>query len=198
MKRILLFLWLSIALWQLPALAGETAGHTGEGESVAGPHETLWKTVNFVILAGFLGYLIGKQAPGLFASRNAKIRSGLDEAAAKTAEAEARTAEISRKLAALQDEIDQMRREALAELEADQQRSREQTAQLLEKVNEHARQDIDAAGKAARQELKAYAADLAVRLAAEQIRAGINQDAEQTLVNAFAGGLRRRQRTGAQ
>lgn len=198
MKRIFLTLWLSIALWQLPALAGEAAGHAGAGDSVAGPHETLWKTVNFVILAGFLGYLIGKHAPGLFASRNAKIRSGLDEAAAKTAEAEARVAGISRKLAALQDEIDQMRREALAELQADQQRTRQETGQLLEKVNQHARQDIDAAGKAARQELKVYAAGLALRLAEEQIRAGMSADAEQTLVNAFAGDLARRQQAGAQ
>ncbi|MCC7500142.1 MAG: hypothetical protein IT160_21360 [Bryobacterales bacterium] len=189
MKRILPLFCLTVVLWQLPVLAEEASGHSGTDKSMVGPHETLWKTLNFAILAGFLGYLIGKQAPGLFASRNAQIRKGLDEAAKKTAEAEARTAQISRRLAALESEIGRMRQEASAELEADQQKVRQETERLLEKVNEHARQDIDAAGKAARQELKAYAGGLAVRLAETQIRAQMNADAEDALVSAFADGL---------
>ncbi len=195
MKRIVLLFCLTFAFWQMPALAEEGEKHA---ESVGGPHETLWKTVNFVILAGLLGYLIGKQAPGLFAARNAQIRKDLDDATTKTAEAEARTAEISRKLAALQTEIDQMRRESRAELEADQERVRQETGRLLEKVNAHARQDIEAAGKAARQDLKVFAADLAVRLAEEQIRSRMNPGAEDALVNAFAEDLRGKQRAEAQ
>ncbi|MCX6622690.1 MAG: hypothetical protein NTY38_16805 [Acidobacteria bacterium] len=197
MKRILLLFCLTVLVWQLPVLAEEAAEHSSGGSHESN-NNTLWKIINFAILAGALGYLIGKHAPAFFEGRNELIRKGLDDAARISAEADARTAEISNKLARLQTEIEELRRGAKAELAADQERAVEETARMLGEVNAHARYDIEAAGKAARQQLKAYAADLSVELAEEQIRSRMNAGAEDALLGAFIDDLRGRQRAGAQ
>lgn len=193
MKRIVLFLCLAVFAWQLPILA-EEGGHGGGHGS---DNSTLWKIINFAILAGALGYLAGKHAPAFFQGRSDLIRKGLDDAARISAEAEARTVAITKKLAALQTEIEELKRTAKVELEADQARAREEAGRILAKVNEHAQQDIDAAGKAARQQLKAYAAELSVQLAEEQIRSQMNSGTEDALVNSFAEELRTGRRAEA-
>jgi F0F1-type ATP synthase membrane subunit b/b' len=195
LKRIFLFICLTLFVWQLPALSQEAAKHESKGEQ---PHETLWKTVNFIILAGALGYLIGKNGGAFFQGRDTYIRKGLEDAAKISAEAEVRTAEISHKLAQLESEIAELRRGAKTELEADQQRAREETTRILAKVNAHAHQDIEAAGKAARQQLKAYAADLSVKLAEGQLRSQMNAGAEDALLSAFVDDLRGKKRAEAQ
>jgi len=193
LKRIVLFLCLALFAWQLPILAEESGHGGGHGSD----NSTLWKIVNFAILAGALGYLIGKNAPAFFQGRSEQIRKGLDDAARISAEAEARTVAITKKLAALQSEIEELKRAARAELAADQARAQEEAGRMLAKVNEHAQQDIDAAGKAARHELKAYAAGLSVELAEEQIRGQMNSGTEDALVNSFAEELRTGRRAEA-
>jgi F0F1-type ATP synthase membrane subunit b/b' len=76
-----------------------------------------------------------------------------------------------------------------AEKEAAAEESRIQAASEAEarKIVESAHQEIDAAAKAARRALTAYAADLAVALASKQIHVDDNTD--QALVRNFTGNL---------
>ncbi|HYL15109.1 MAG TPA: ATPase, partial [Terriglobales bacterium] len=55
------------------------------------------------------------------------------------------------------------------------------------KIIQSAEQEIAAAAKSARRELKAYAADLAVSMAQRQIR--VDSDTDQALVRTFADQL---------
>ena len=73
MTRILLVLALALA----PAFAAEESGEHGGGMKEP---SIWWKWANFAILAGGLGYLIAKNAPAYFESRNKEIRGGLQEA----------------------------------------------------------------------------------------------------------------------
>src|ERR1039458_9167825 len=65
----------------------------------------VWKWANFVVLAGALGYLIGKKGGPFFAARSVKIRKDIVEAGEVRKEAETRAAEVDRRLANLEAEI---------------------------------------------------------------------------------------------
>ena len=83
--------------------AGEHASEaSGEGEH--GGME-IWKWANFAILAGGLGYLIGKNAGPFFAGRTQQIRKDMIESGEMRKQAEARAAEVDRRLASLETEI---------------------------------------------------------------------------------------------
>ncbi len=171
------------ALWAQAQEAGEKAG--------GGDPWLAWKWVNFVILAGALGYLISKSAGSFFRSRTAAIREGIDEAARMKREAEERAAAIERKVSGLEKEVERLRGEAKAEFAAEGERIERETAETLRRIQQQAEGEIESLSKAARLELKAYAAGLAVDLAEGQIRAAMDGTRDAALIAAFAGRLGR-------
>lgn len=160
----------------------------GEPEGKAA-HQVYWLWANFVLLAAGLGYLIGKHAPGFFRSRTDEIRKGIEEAAKLKKEAETRAAEMDRRMSALESEIQKLRQEAHAETAAEGDRVRAETAELLAKVKRQGEREVAALASHARQELKAYAAELATQLAAERIRARMTGAVADELVADFVSGL---------
>lgn len=168
----------------LAAQRGETQQH---GES--GDRTTLWKLGNFVILAGIAGYFIYKKGGPFFAGRTAEIRRGLTEAARLKAEAEARYAEVERRLADLGAQVGSLRQQAHQESEAEGDRLRRETERELKNIQTQTEQEISTAVKAARQELRAYSAELAVGLAAGKIRARLTPEADGVLVASMVHDL---------
>ena len=97
--------------------AAEKAGeHESSGEGEHGGME-IWKWANFAILAGGLGYLVGKNAGPFFAGRTQQIRKEMIEAGELRKQAEMRAAEVDHRLANLENEIAAMRAEAKQEAE---------------------------------------------------------------------------------
>ena len=107
------------------------------------------------------------------------------EAGEMRKQAEMRAAEVDRRLANLENEIAAMRAEAKQEAETETERLSRHTAAEIGKVQLHAEQDIAAAGKAARMELKRYSAELAVQLAEQKIRVRMNPEIQDSLVMGF-------------
>lgn len=173
---------------QESARAAEAAEPPAEAE-----HGSLewWKWANFALLAGVLGWAVGKNAGPWFAARSRAIRKQMVDAEELQGEARRKTKAIEDRLANLEAEIAGMRREALAEEEAEAQRLRRQTAAEMAKIQEHARQEIEAAGNQARVELKRYSAALAVRLAEQRIRARMTSSTQDALVRSFVETLGR-------
>ena len=165
------------------------AGHGGAGDS---GNEILWKVANFAVLAGALGYFISKKASGFFASRTADIRRGIEEAWRLRKDAEARYAEIEQRLANIGAEIDGVRKQAGEESAAEGERVRAETGRDMKKIQVQAEQEITAAAKAARQELRAYAAGLAIELAEKKIREQLTPDSDNVLVEAMLHDLDQR------
>jgi F-type H+-transporting ATPase subunit b len=199
LKRYAAFI-LTAALLAGAALAQPAPQPAEPGGGVAQEHQagpgtdrtTLWKTANFILLAALLGYLAYKRGGAFFASRSAEVRRNLEDAAQLKQEAEARYAEIERRLANLAQEIEELRARARQESAAEGERLRQESERAFEKIQAQAEQEIAAAGKAARQELRAYAAGLAVDLAARKIRDRLTPDSEQALVQAMLRDLGRR------
>jgi F-type H+-transporting ATPase subunit b len=148
-----------------------------------------WKWLNFAILAGGLGYLAVKMGGPFFATRSAQIRKDLVEAGELHKQAEARAAEVDRRLANLETEVASLREEAARESQAERERVAAQTEAELAKIKEQSEQEIVAAGKAARNDLRRYAAHLAVELAEKQIRSQMTPAAQSALVEDFVRDL---------
>jgi len=175
----------------MPAAAQHegAAGAEGHGAQMHGQNTDLWKWANFLLLAGILGYYIGKNAGPFFAARSKQIRKDMVEAQEVRADAEARAADVERRLANLEAEIAALRAEAQQEQSAEEERARRQTAAEIAKIQHNAEQEIAAAGKSARIELKHYSAKLALGLAEQKIRGRITPETQDSLVRGFASGL---------
>jgi F-type H+-transporting ATPase subunit b len=148
-----------------------------------------WLSVlfNFVVIAAVIGWAARKYLPGIFSARTAAIQKAMQEAQKASEEARRRLAEIESRLMKLDVEIGMMRDAAEKEAGAEEARIQAAVQEDARKMVESAQQEIASAAKAARRELTAYAADLAVALAQKQIH--VDAATDQTLVRRFAGEL---------
>jgi F0F1-type ATP synthase membrane subunit b/b' len=120
----------------------------------------LW--INFVLLAGAIVWLVRKHGRPLFRTNAERISSEITRAAAVKAQAEVKLREAEAKLARLEEEVAELRAEAQREAAAEAARLRELARSDAEKISHAAQEEIAAAERAARLELKAIAAKLAV------------------------------------
>ena len=139
------------------------------------------------MIAGIIVWATRKYLPGAFRARTAAIQKAMQEAQKASEEARRRLAEIETRLMRLDGEIGMMRNAAEKEAAAEEARIRAAAEEDARKMLESAQQEIAAAVKAARRELTAYAADLAVGLAQKQIH--VDAATDQALVRNFAGQL---------
>jgi F-type H+-transporting ATPase subunit b len=140
--------------------------------------------LNFAVIAIVIIWASRKYLPGAFKARTAAIQKAMQEAQKASEEARRKLAEIDGRLSRLDVEIAAIRDSAEKEGAAEEARIKAAVEEEKRKIVESAQQEIAAAAKAARRNLTAYAADLAVGLAKNQIRVDSNTD--QTLVRNFA------------
>ncbi len=143
--------------------------------------------LNFAIVAGVIVWFSKKNLPAMFRGRTATIQKSLEEARTASADANRRLAEIESRLKHLGEEIGQMQATAEANAAAEEQRIKAAAEEDARRIVESAQQDIAAAARAARRELTAHVADLAVTLASKQIR--VDASTDQALVRRFAKDL---------
>lgn len=178
-------LLLGLLLAGFPGAAAAQEKETGQKAGEEGGAADIWRVVNFVIMAGAVGYLIVKNAGPFFAARSRKIREEIVQGEEARQEAERRAAEVDRRLANLEADIASLRAESEREAQHEFERMRERTAAEIAKIQAHAEQEIAAAGKTARAELKRYAAELAIGLAERKIRTRVNAETQDGLVTVF-------------
>ncbi|HYW41835.1 MAG TPA: ATP synthase F0 subunit B [Bryobacteraceae bacterium] len=175
-------------LFSIAMFAQETKAPEGKSES-SGKAESgnlqLWKWANFLVLAGGIGYLAGKNAGPFFSARSRQIRKDIIEADEARSEAQARADAVDLRLANLEAEIAALRRDAQMEAQAETERQAQHTAAEIAKLQHHSEQEITAAGKAARLELKGYAAQLAIGLAERKLHDRMTPGAQDAMVRGF-------------
>jgi F-type H+-transporting ATPase subunit b len=142
---------------------------------------------NFAVIAALIIWAGRKFLPGIFRDRTAAIQKAMQEAQKASEEARRRLADIESRLQKLDVEIGMMRDAAEKEGEAEEARIKAAAEEDAQKIVAMAEQEIVAAVKAARRQLTAHAADLAVGLAQKQIH--IDPATDQALVRNFAGQL---------
>jgi F0F1-type ATP synthase membrane subunit b/b' len=179
-----------LAFTPRPAPAQEHEAGQKKEEGFAEKHELALKWANFLLLAGLLGYFIGKNAGPFFAARSAGIRQDMDDSLRQREQAEAKAADVERRLADLGEDIAALRGHSEAEGKAETERMAQHTAAEIAKIQAHAEREIASAGKAARMALKRYSAELAMGLAEQKVRARMNPDTEDALVQGFVRDLK--------
>ncbi len=164
----------------------------GETESAAAERLDFWKTVNFLILAAILGWAAYKFGGPFLNARTREIRQGIDEAAKIKKDAETRFAEIDARLSSLSAQVEELRKQAHQESAAEADRMRQETGRQRDRIFAQAGREIEAVEKATRKELRAYAAGLAIDLAARRLREQMTPETDQALVQTMLRDLEHR------
>lgn len=173
-----------------PEHAKAAVEHGKGHEEAPMPNEIWWKWANFVLLIAGLGYLIGKNAGPFFRARTEEIQRGIREASAVRAEAEQRAAEIERRIGNLASEVQSLKEKSHEEIAREGERVRAETAQQIAKIQKQAEAEIASAAKHATQDLKAYAASLAVNIAAQDLQSRMRAEDQEQLANEFIHEIR--------
>jgi len=161
-----------------------------EGGSAAAERATeIFKWINFAIVAGVILWLCLKKAPTFFGGRAEAIGSAIAKATSAKAAADAQLRDAETKLANLQKEVAELRAFAERESAAEVERLRAATQTDAQKIAAAAKAEIEAAERAARLELKALAAKLAVDGAESLLTKQLTPQAQESLVSNFVKSL---------
>ena len=158
------------------------------------PHELLYKTINFIILVGALGYVLRKPLAEFFSSRSASIQKALDEGRKALEASQAQLQAVEEKLRGLEAEIAAFKASAAREMEAERQRLQQTIAEEAARILESARAQMDTALRGAKLDLKNYAAQQSVTLAEELIRTRLDDAGRRRLVSQFVATLGSKER----
>ena len=162
-----------------PVLAAE------EGGDIAfSPIGWTFRALNFLILAFGLGWLMRK-APQFFRGRAARIVSAIEESRQIKDESDRLLKNSERRLAGLDREVSESRVTARQDAAAEAERIRAATREEETKVERAAQAEILAAKRAARLELKALIAQLAVARAESLLRDQVTPERQAVLMRAF-------------
>jgi len=159
-------------------------------ESSNESRDLIYKIVNFLILVGALVYFLRKPAAEYFAARSVAIRKGIEEGRRALEASEAELRAVEEKLAKLEQEIRAFEEAAKRETTAEAKRFRRETEAEANKLLEFARARLDAATRAARQGLQAFAASEALRLAEQSVRRRLDAPQRERLFARYLAGLR--------
>jgi len=183
-----LFLAVKILFVLLFAVVGANAAEEG-GNAATERATEIFKWINFAIVAGLVVWVFAKLLPPVFRKKAEAISSAITIATSAKAAAEAQLREAETKLANLQKEVVELRAFAEREAAAEVARLRAATQSDTQKIAAAAKAEIEAAERAARLELKALAANLAVDGAEALLVKQLTPKAQESLVSNFVKSL---------
>jgi F-type H+-transporting ATPase subunit b len=180
-------------LWTIAAsaivvvfFAAMSAHAAEEGANATTEHANeIFKWINFAIVAGLIAWVFLKLTPPFFRKNAENISSAITKATAAKAEADRQLREAEEKLSRLEQEVTQLRASAQREAAAEAERIRAITESDIQKIGLAAKAEMEAAERAARLELKAIAANLAVDGAESLLAKQLTPQAQESLMAAF-------------
>jgi F-type H+-transporting ATPase subunit b len=167
-------------------------GVVAEGEHAEGNVvvETIARLLNFALLAGALVYFLRTPIADYLTSRGTQIRQDLVTASEMRAAASAQLADIERKMQALPAELEALRKQGAEDVKAEQARIARAAEVEQARLLDQTRREIEMRLRVARRELTEHAAQLAVQVAEQRIRASITPDDQLRLLDRYASQLR--------
>ena len=147
--------------------------------------ENLFKWINFALVAGVIVWLCLKKGPGFFGRRADVISSEIQKSTEAKKQADQQLHDAETRSRNLEKQVADLRASAQRESEAEADRIRALTATDEQKIAEAGKAEVDAAERAARLELKALAANLAVSGAESLLVKQLTPAAQEALINNF-------------
>ena len=182
----------NLTLFLLLTASSVWAAEEGNQSPADSPTGTVFRWLNFAIVAGVLGFVIRKRMLPALRKRAAGIRRAIAEGGEATAEAEKELRSIEARLARLDQEVAAMRAAAQRESAVEATRIRGLAREESAKIERAARAEMEAAERSARIELRRMAAHLTVSRAESFIREQINAATRAVLFRSFLADLGRR------
>jgi len=162
-------------------------------EAAPEPQDTtagqIFRWLNFLIVAGALGYLIVKKAPPVFQARANVIAGAIQSATAAKTAAVSQLREAEAGLARLDQDSAKMRTQAERDFSAEAARLKASAAHEVEKIGHMADVEIDAAARLAQIELRTAAARVAVARAAAMVSEKMTPERRATIFQNFLDNL---------
>jgi F-type H+-transporting ATPase subunit b len=183
-----LFLAAGMLFVLLFAVVGANAAEEG-GNAATERATEIFKWINFAIVTGLVLWVFGKLLPPVFRKKAEAISSAIASATNTKAAADAQLREAEARLANLQKEVVELRAFAERESAAEVARLRAATQSDAQKIAAAAKAEIEAAERAARMELKALAANLAVDGAETLLVKQLTPKAQESLISNFVKSL---------
>jgi F-type H+-transporting ATPase subunit b len=143
------------------------------------------KVVNLLLFAGVMYFILRRPLGEAFSGRREGIRRELMRAEEERSAAVAKLQEVEGRLARLDSEVEAIREQARREAAEERVRIERAADEEVRKIREQARREIENASKAARAELRAYAAEQSVRMAEEMIRRDIRPEDDAHLLGEY-------------
>jgi F-type H+-transporting ATPase subunit b len=164
-----------------------TASASGGGGSHEGPNwfDFTWRTVNFLILAGVLYWLLAKKVRDFFTGRREGIRTALAQAETDRREAQKKFREYDEKLTQATGEIDEITRMIRDQGLAEKERIIADARKAAEKMKEDTQARMEQEFNKASRELRIEAVRLSTQMAAELLRKNIDPDDHEALVKDY-------------
>jgi F-type H+-transporting ATPase subunit b len=192
MKRALRILLVVGAFSVMLFAAGAARAEEDTNNARTQSAQEIFKWINFAIVAGSAVWLFGKVLPPKFRGNAEKINSAIAKATEAKAESDRLLREAEHKLANLEKVVAALQSEAQAQTRNEVERLRAATQADEEKIAAAVIAEIAAAERAARLELKALAAQLAVDGAESLLAKQLTPKVQESLVSAFVKTLETR------
>lgn len=141
------------------------------------------KFFNLSLVLVVLYFILRKPVSNFFRERARKIDESLSAADASREEAKRKLAEVEAKVAGLEERIDEILAAAREEGAAEKARIIAAAERDAARILENAERGIESRVRAARMELKAYAAELALDRARKLLRERIDEEEDQRLLD---------------
>jgi F-type H+-transporting ATPase subunit b len=192
MKRALRILLVVGAFSVMLFAAGAARAEEDTNNARTQSAQEIFKWINFAIVAGAAVWLFGKVLPPKFRGNAEKINSAIAKATEAKAESDRLLREAEHKLANLEKVVADLQSEAQAQTRNEVERLRAATQADEEKIAAAVIAEVAAAERAARLELKALAAQLAVDGAESLLAKQLTPKVQESLVSAFVKTLETR------
>jgi F-type H+-transporting ATPase subunit b len=147
----------------------------------------LLEDLNSAILIGAILWFLLRMVPIMYRRRTETLQKQLFDARLATTEANEKLAAIEERLSKLGVEIDAIRQQTERDSATDEKRIHDTLEAEKQRLVSSVEQEIEAAGAAARRDLKTYAATLAVERAMAEIR--LTDEDDRILVRSFGKDL---------
>jgi F-type H+-transporting ATPase subunit b len=163
-----------------------------EGSASQHSAESVFKWINFAVVAAWVIWLCLKPGPAFFGKRADTISAEIQKSTEAKNTAEKRLHDAEARVQNLENEVAELRATAKRESAAEAERIRNLTQTDTQKIEVAGLAEVDAAARAARMELKTLAANLAVDGAESLLARQLTPAAQESLINNFVKTLDRR------
>ena len=147
------------------------------------PGFELWKFVNLGLFVGLLVYVLMRANIGnAFRTRGESIKAELEKARRERDAALAKLKEVEERLTGMHDQISSINQRSKVEADEERKRISQSTQAEIAKLTSQAQRDIENAGKAAKNDLRNFAAEESIRLAEDLIKRDMRADDDSRLM----------------